>query len=61
MIDTCISYHCAVAVEPCISGLCLNGGTCNVVDEHFYECDCRLVGFSGHRCETGKLMDSFTF
>ena len=46
---------CFVALIPCASSPCLNGGTCNNINgATSYQCTCTQSDF-GQRCETGRV------
>ena len=50
----CIIPFFLFKVDSCVSGPCLNGGTC-IRDGNDFKCDC-AVGFYGTHCEYGEFL-----
>ena len=58
MISKMLYILLSAECNPCLSGPCFNGGSCNAVDEENYECQCP-EGLSGIRKQTINCLISF--
>lgn len=53
IVLTCLFVCRPKEVDPCEDVQCLNGGTCESIDEKTFKCTC-LGDFTGKYCETRK-------